>query len=67
MSIFDAMTLNPETTEFAIIGKLYLVLWIVISNIMLFNLLIALFSDTYNKLINIGEGLFLIEMIEISP
>jgi len=46
---------------------IYLITWLVLSNIMLLNLMIALFSDTYSKLQKVGEGLYLIEIIEVSP
>eukprot|EP00350_Pseudokeronopsis_sp_OXSARD2_P004012 CAMPEP_0170560808 /NCGR_PEP_ID=MMETSP0211-20121228/51143_1 /TAXON_ID=311385 /ORGANISM="Pseudokeronopsis sp., Strain OXSARD2" /LENGTH=114 /DNA_ID=CAMNT_0010875527 /DNA_START=149 /DNA_END=493 /DNA_ORIENTATION=+ len=48
-------------------GKFYLILLIILSNIMMLNLMIAVFSDTYNKLQLVAEGVFLAEIIEMSP
>jgi hypothetical protein len=33
---------------------------------MLLNLMIALFSDSYNKLFKVANGLFLIEIIKVN-
>jgi hypothetical protein len=44
---------------------MYIISWVIITNIMLINLMIALFSDTYSKLIQMGNGLFLIEIINV--
>jgi hypothetical protein len=38
--------------DLKVIGKIYLLLWITISSIIWINLLIAMFSNTYNQLKN---------------
>jgi len=53
--------------EFDTLGEIYIIAWVVLSNIMLINLMIAVFSDTYSRLKKVGEGLYLIEIIEMSP
>jgi hypothetical protein len=44
-SVFDST--NSFDADFAIIGKIYIVVWIVVSYILLVNLLIAVLTSTY--------------------
>ena len=39
-------------------------MWLIVSNIMLLNLVIAMFSNTYDKLYQIGDGIFLKEVLD---
>jgi hypothetical protein len=49
------------------VGRIYLITWIIITNIMILNLLIALFSDSYNNLIKEGNGILLKEIVDLRP
>lgn len=66
-TVYDNNTGMPTYVKYETIGKIYLVLWLIISNIMLLNLLVAMFNNTYAKLVQKGNGLFLIEIINIRP
>jgi hypothetical protein len=66
-TVFDNNSGMIEYDNFPMVGKIYLMLWLVVTNIMLLNLLIAMFSNTYNQLEQEGNGLFLIEIINNRP
>jgi hypothetical protein len=46
-STFDSDISEDPNTK--IYGKIYVIVYVIITNIMVLNLLIALFSDSYNK------------------
>jgi uncharacterized membrane protein len=65
LTMFDGGEYNEQ--GYQIVGKVYIFTWIIITNIMILNLLIALFSDSYNSLIKEGNGILLKEIVDLRP
>lgn len=53
--------------QFVNIGFVYQIIWVIFSNVLILNLLIAMFSSTYSKLVGESVGIYLMEIIKSRP